>query len=110
MGCLVILHVLILHTGFIGHEGGSPYLTMRVRVGAAHYRALILEYLNPPVFAAQFHHLLHPGVNDSLDLHLTHTGQSHVRLGTEAHDSTDSPGTNTSEEWVLSLLRFRYLL
>ena len=50
----------VLDARLVGHERRSPDLAVRVRVGAAHGGALVLEDLHPVVVAAQLHHLLDP--------------------------------------------------
>ena len=55
--------VAVLEIGFFGQMPARPDLAVRVRVGAAHHRTLVLEHLHPSVACAEFGRLVRPTVH-----------------------------------------------
>ena len=80
-----------------------PDLAVRVRVGAPHDGALVLEDLHPAVPLAQLPRLLHPPLHHGLHLGRAHQRHRHVRLGVEAHHAARPGGRLSPEEVVLAV-------
>ena len=58
------LEVLVLDLSLVGEEGRCPDLAVRVRIGAAHHGALVLEDLDPGILLSEDLHLGAPGLDD----------------------------------------------
>ena len=78
--------------GVLGGDGGGqviagPDLPVRMRVGAAHHRALVLEYLHIGVSLAQIGGLCHPCGDDAFYGGQGQFGQALAVVGREADDA-----------------------
>ena len=85
----------------VGQEVTGPDLTMRVRVGAAHGRTLVLEDLHPAPAFAQFTILLDPGGDDGLDDGRRKLRQRLAVIGREADDARGSPHRHALQERIV---------
>ena len=74
------------------YAAGSPDLTMRVRIGAAHHGAAILEELDVTYLLAlaKLFYLLRPEVHHAANVRQIHARQGQVVPGAEADDAADS--------------------
>lgn len=97
---VVLPQMLILQRRMAGQERTGPDLTMRMRITAAHRRALVLENLNPQVLLRQVIVLLNPPGNHSSNLLGTHHGQRLIRFRVEAHDTAIALRRSNLEEGV----------
>ena len=87
-----------------------PDLAVRVRVGATHDGALVLEDLHPAVPLAQLPGLLRPPLHHRLHLGGAHERHRHVRLGVEAHHAARPRDWFRPEELVLDCVGVLFVL
>ena len=86
-----------------------PDLAVRVRVGAAHDGALVLEDLHPAVPLAQLPGLLRPPLHHRLHLGGAHERYRHVRFGVEAHHAARPGSRLRPQELVLGCVRVLFV-
>ena len=83
---------------FVGQRASTPDLTVRVWVGAAHYRTLVLEYLHPAIALAQFRRLGRPHIHHDANLLDGHLWQGQVVARGEADHAAGAPLAFGTEE------------
>ena len=67
--------VTVLQLGFFGKVSARPDLAVRMRVGAAHHRTLVLEHLHPGVAGAELSRLRGPAVDHGAQRDVVEVGE-----------------------------------